>query len=256
MSEQTSRPRYYLLDELRGIAIILMVIFHAFVLLADVFYTETGRALYFGMRPVQPFIAGTFILICGICCRFSRSNGKRGLRLLGAALLVTLATWATTLFGLDMVITFGVLHFLAVAVLLFTLLDRPLERLPLLQIIVFTALFVASVGPYYAQRPGFGAGDRALHFPETALFPLYVLGFPSGSLYSADYFPLIPWLFLFFAGTALGIYGRAGRFPAWFAKSRIPPLQWLGRHSLLIYLLHQPVLMGLMALVFAIKNSA
>ena len=82
------KPRYYLLDELRGLAVVAMVVYHSFYLLADVFGSETGRMLVNCTRPVQPFIAGTFFVICGICARLSRSNWKRGLRLLGLALLL------------------------------------------------------------------------------------------------------------------------------------------------------------------------
>ena len=231
MPEKISRPRYILLDELRGLAIILMVAYHAFFLLAFVFNSRAGHALFDFMGPVQPFIAGTFILLCGVCCRFSQSNLKRGLKLAGAAAIVTLATLAMTLLGVDEVIWFGVLHFLACAVLLFALLQKLPDKVPpVVQIIGFAALFFV----FAFWRP----------FPRTDFFPLWALGFPSATLRSADYFPLIPWLFLFLAGTAVGIYGKQGRFPGWLEKSRIPPLAWLGRHSLLIYLLHQPVLYG------------
>ena len=227
----TKPPRYILLDELRGVAIVLMVVYHAFFSLGYVFGSGTGRRLFDFMGPVQPFIAGTFILLCGVCCRFSRSNLRRGLKLAGAAALVTLATLAMTLFGVDEVIWFGVLHFLACAVLLFALMQRLLDKVsPVVQIIAFAALFLA----FTVWRP----------FPRTDFFPLYALGFPSAALRSADYFPLIPWLFLFLAGTAIGNYGKQGRFPGWMEKSRVPALAWLGRHSLLIYLLHQPVLFG------------
>ena len=56
-------PRYILLDELRGLAIVLMVIYHAFYLLAFVFGSPAGRRLFDFMGPVQPFIAGAFILL-------------------------------------------------------------------------------------------------------------------------------------------------------------------------------------------------
>jgi len=229
-------PRYALLDELRGAAIILMVIYHALFSLAYVFGSGTGRRLFGLMGPVQPFIAGTFIFLCGLCCRFSRSNFKRGLELAGAAAIVTLATLVMTLFGVDEVIWFGVLHFLACAVLLFALVQKLAEKLPLeiappiAQIAIFASLFVMV---------------QQLALPPTDFFPLYALGFPSGTLRSADYFPLVPWLFLFMAGTAMGVYGKQGRFPGWMEKPRVPALAWLGRRSLLIYLLHQPVLFGI-----------
>ncbi len=258
MQEKTVRARYRTLDELRGAAIIFMVIYHALYLLSSVFESAAGRKIFTLAHPVQPFIAGTFILICGICCQLSRSNWKRGLRLLGAALLVSLCTWAMKLVGMDEVITFGVLHFLAVAVLLFALSQILWIKLSLkpalLLFIVFLFLFAASVLPLYKRDMGFGFISTVLRFPKTDFFPLFALGFPSSTLSSADYFPLIPWLFLFFAGAALGAYARQGRFPVCFTKSRVPALQWLGRHSLLIYLLHQPVLYALLSLALWLKK--
>jgi len=244
-----TRPRYVLLDELRGLAVIAMVVYHALFLLADVFGSPAGRALLYRAMPVQPFIAGTFILICGICCRLSHSNLKRGLRLLGLALLLTLSTYLLTFFGINEVILFGVLHFLAVAVLLFCLLEKPLAKVPPLpQILLFAALFLATAHPLYNGPSGIGFGPWFLPFPRTDLLPLFFLGFPSRALGSADYIPLIPWLFLFLAGTAIGTYARQGRFPAFFTKPRCAPLRWTGRHALVIYLLHQPVMFVLVTI--------
>lgn len=254
MGEQSKRPRYFLLDELRGLALVLMVVYHFFYLLGYVFGIDAGLRLFAGMSPIQPFIAGTFIFICGVCCRFSRSNAKRGLRLAGAAALVTLSTLLMHLLGMeDVLITFGVLHCLAAAVLLFALLQRPLEKVPALpQIIVFLLLFIITASPLYGGQPGLGIGRWLLPFPHTKLYPLYILGFPGSGLSSADYIPLLPWLPLFFAGTAAGIYGRQQRFPAFFARSHSRALQWLGRHSLLLYLLHQPVMYALIWIVLRV----
>ena len=81
------------------------------------------------------------------------------------------------------------------------------------------------------------------------------LGFPHRSFFSTDYFPLIPWFFLYLTGYFLF---RIGHQNGWnvrlFARGRFPLLNALGRHSLLIYLLHQPVLYGLSTLYFYIQK--
>ena len=65
---------------------------------------------------------------------------------------------------------------------------------------------------------------------------------PKG-FFSTDYFPLLPWLFLFWAGFFLHhLVGRERMQP--LRRSVCPPLGWLGRHSLVLYLLHQPVILG------------
>jgi len=225
------KQRYFLLDELRGLAVITMVLYHALFLLGNVFGSTAMQEWFIRARPVQPFIAGTFILICGICCRLSRSNVKRGLKLTGFAMGLTLGTYLITFIGIDEIIIFGVLHFLAAAILLFRLLDKPLAKVPpLLQVVAFTILFFIV---------------RLLPLPRTDSLALFILGFPSWAWQSADYFPLIPWLFLFFAGTAIGIYAKQGRFPAWFDKPRCRPLRWAGRQAIWIYLAHQPAMYAL-----------
>jgi uncharacterized membrane protein len=77
------------------------------------------------------------------------------------------------------------------------------------------------------------------------------LGFPHRGFFSTDYFSLLPWLFLFLTGYFLfRITTTKGWNIKLFARGRVPLLNWMGRHSLLVYLLHQPVLYGLGMLYF------
>ena len=71
---------------------------------------------------------------------------------------------------------------------------------------------------------------------------LYPFGIVSPDFRSSDYFPLLPWFFLFLMGSWLGNWKE--RVPENFRRLRVPGLAWLGRHSLLIYLVHQPVLVA------------
>ena len=77
------------------------------------------------------------------------------------------------------------------------------------------------------------------------------LGFPHRGFFSTDYFPLLPWFFLFVAGYFLfRLLDERGLNEKLFAKGNVPVLNWLGRHSLIVYLLHQPILYGLCLLFF------
>ena len=82
----------------------------------------------------------------------------------------------------------------------------------------------------------------------------FPLGFRSPDFASADYFPLLPWVFMFLAGTFLGRYAKAGKFPEFMYRSRVPFFSWIGRHALIIYVLHQPVIYGIMLLITAIRG--
>lgn len=73
---------------------------------------------------------------------------------------------------------------------------------------------------------------------------LWMFGWIYEGFVSTDYFPLLPWIFVFLLGTWAGKYIKEGRLPRWFYEAKCPPLAGVGRHSLLIYMLHQPVLYG------------
>ena len=77
------------------------------------------------------------------------------------------------------------------------------------------------------------------------------LGFPAPSFVSSDYFPLLPWLFLFWTGFYL--YRLRPETPA-VPDIRLPGIGAIGRHSLMVYLLHQPVIYGLLALIFSLQE--
>ena len=78
---------------------------------------------------------------------------------------------------------------------------------------------------------------------------LWLFGFTTPDFASADYFPLLPWFFVFLLGTWAGRYVKAGRLPQWFYTARAPRLALVGRHALLLYVLHQPLLYALTMLL-------
>ena len=113
----------------------------------------------------------------------------------------------------------------------------------------------ASVTDLGAVWTGLRAPDREGRFEDVllgydtpdALYEtnwLAPLGFHNASFLSADYFPLLPWAFVFAAGTFIGRWAARGQFPKWMYPSRVPPLSWMGRHALILYIVHQPVIIG------------
>ena len=104
------KQRLILLDELRGFAVCCMVFYHGFYSLASIFGLSIGRDLLYFFMPAEPWFAGLFILISGICCNFSHSNAVRGAKLLLVGLAVTLVT---CLILPQERIIFGILHFLS-----------------------------------------------------------------------------------------------------------------------------------------------
>ena len=107
----------------------------------------------------------------------------------------------------------------------------------------------------------YGINDRHLGFFGLKLFELPLnlyknlftafWGFPEIGFYSSDYFALLPWMFLYFAGYFLYGMWKEGQIPdAACLNQKIPVLTWMGKNSLLIYMIHQPVIYGIFKIIF------
>lgn len=250
--------RIHLMDELRGFAVFCMVFYHGFYTLAFLMGQSWGEWLYRFFMPAEPWFAGLFIFIAGISSNLTHSNLVRGVKLLGVALLVTLATAIAVP---DELIVFGILHFLSVCMIAFGLLQLLRRRLGrteeppfrLWPVVVCAVLFIVTryLASGYLQIPFVLRVFLPSGWYQAWLAPL---GLPGPGFSSADYFPLLPWCFVFAAGTVVGRLAKAGKFPAWTYPSRVPFFSFLGRHALLIYVLHQPVIYCAALLVQAIVS--
>lgn len=237
------------IDELRGLDIVVMVFYHAMYDIVYVFGVDIPFFYNFLMPYVQPFIAGIFIVLSGISCRYSRSNLKRGLRVF---LLGMLLTAVTLLFMPTEAIYFGILHFMGTAMMLFALIQ------PLLDKIKPSMLFIMSVALYiltqHLPRGWIGVGDWIrITLPQQLYAQSYLLplGFAGKG---ADYFPLMPHFFLFLAGSALGVFFQRNQMPAWLYDTHVRLFSTIGRHTIVIYMLHQPVLMAVFWAYFTLAR--
>lgn len=226
--------RIALLDEIRGFCVLCMILYHGLDILFRVGDWALCQNLYQILSPLEPFYAATFILLCGISSRLSRSNLRRGLKLGAIALSISVVTlWVLPKFQITGVKDyFGILHLLALCILLFHFWEKVLSKLPpTWGVLLFGASFMIA----------------ALFTPcetaETNLF--FWLGFHNEHFFSADYFPLLPFGFVFFVGTYLGSWAKEGAIPDWMYPRRVPVFDWLGTHALLLYVTHVPVLYGL-----------
>ena len=223
-----------------------MVFFHAFYDMAYIFELKIGVRLYDFFLPAEQIFAGTFILIAGISSELSKSNVARGIKVTAIALAMSAAT---ILFIPDQAIYFGVLHMLGISMILYGLLRKFISKIPApLTAAIFSLAFTLT---YNIPNRFFGLPFMKLSLPRSwfKIPYLFPFGIYTDSFYSSDYFPLIPWVLLFFAGTALGRYAKAGRFPQFMNKSRVKPLSFLGHHALVIYVAHQPVIFGLLYII-------
>jgi uncharacterized membrane protein len=148
-------------------------------------------------------------------------------------------------------IWFGVLHCYGVCMLLWGLLGDVERRadarlwVPLLLLFFAVLRFIAS-GTVWLPFLGTIALPDALYQSQY----LFWLGFPRSDFVSADYWPLLPWGLLFVAGGLLGQHWHRYGFPDWLRNRAFAPLAAFGRHTLSVYLIHQPVFIGLLWLWF------
>jgi len=243
---KTSSERFWEIDVLRGIAILMMITYHVIFDLNYFGFTSTDL----NSLPVLLFLypVGTlFLLLVGISLTLSYSRVKqtltrnqlwikyfnRGSSIFGLGLLITLVTWVYPHNGF---IVFGVLHCIGLSILL----AYPFIRSRL------SALLVGVI------CIGIGV---VLRISVTVDFPwLLWLGFVPTQFYTLDYFPLLPWVGVVLVGIFLGnsLYQnniRSFRLKDYsqFIITRL--FCFLGRHSLIIYLLHQLIIVGILYLV-------
>ncbi len=245
MTTATRRPvRLWEVDTLRGLAVVLMVFYH-FTWDLNYFGLFEGNLLVGPWQIFARSIATLFLFVMGVSLTLSYNRERRqtdqtflftrylrrGLKIFGLGLIITLATYL--FIGRGFVI-FGILHLLGVSIILaypFLHLNR--------WVTLAAGLLVLGLGFFYVD-------DLRVSFPW-----LIWLGVNQGGRYMVDYYPLLPW----FGMALLGVFAGYSFYPQGQPRFLLPDLagvipvrglRFLGQHALLIYLVHQPLLIGLL----------
>ena len=243
---KSEKRRIELLDELRGVAILAMIVHHTFLDIGAVLGLDWGYTVFDRLCVLQPIFWAIFIIISGICSRLSRNTLKRGLIVLGAGLAVTLVTAVIMpKMGMDGAeIYFGILSCLGSCMIITGLCMPLIEKTNykigmLVSAILFAATYGISTGKILFGLVKLPAALYSTNY-------LMPLGMYSSTFESADYFALIPWFFMFLFGAFVGKTAKDGGFPEWTYKKRVKAFAFVGRNSLWFYLAHQPVIYALL----------
>ena len=235
------KSRIWELDALRGVCILCVIVVHFLFDLS--FFGGLDLTLPAWYVFLQEYGGAIFVVLSGICVTLGSKSVRRGLIVFACGMLITAVTYGMYRLGMsgaDVVVKFGVLHLLGVCMLVYP----AFKKLPPAMLTVL-GLVIAITG--YAIR--------GIIVPQHWLFPL---GLTYEGFTSSDYFPLFPQLGYFLIGAAIGKTAYREKrtlLPGSFQKTGIARFFcWCGRQSLFIYLLHQPIVYGLLELVLLLRG--
>lgn len=244
-----SQGRIGIFDAVRGFSVISMVLFH---FCYDLKYIAGFELAWFS----SPFldiwrasISWTFLFIAGCMCPLSKNNLKRALKYAVVALLIWVVT---SIAGVDIAISFGIIYCMAACTFVAWLLQKLdcLPRGPVAAVILFVVFILLLDLP----DGSVGIGSFTLELPEVLYQSEWFawLGLPGPNFSSGDYYPLLPYLLLYLAGAAIGTTWARRGYPSWACNAHVPVLNFVGEHALLIYVLHQPVLLLIVLLIYVL----
>ena len=228
------RQRIDAIDIARGVALLAMAVYHFAWDLEFFGYVDPGMTAVGGWKIFARSIASSFLFLAGVSLFLAHADGirwrgywRRLAMVAGAALAISVATYFATP---DSFIFFGILHQIALA----SVLGLAFVRLPAVLTLVAAGLVVA-----------------APHFLRAAFYDApwwWWTGLSEAYPRSNDYVPVFPWFAAVLAGIAVAKLARSSglldRLAAIRSGRWAQPAAFAGRHSLAVYLIHQPVLIA------------
>lgn len=223
--------RIWELDFLKGIAFLIMVWDHVVFDLGDLFGVNTSKLGFFE-NGIGEIAAVIFMTVCGVSITLGRHNIKRGLTVFSLAMLLTAGTYiAGYVMDAELVILFGILHFLGLAMIIGHFVKKlPTWAIPLLVIEAF------ALNPLVKE----------ISINTNVFFPI---GIYNNLFYSSDYFPLIPNLGYVFIGIFIGKVFYKKKKSLFRHSPKKSFICCLGRNTLLLYFVHQPIIYGILYLI-------
>jgi len=243
--------RFWELDFTRGLAVIGMIIFHALWNLN--FFGYTTLNLYSGWLGIfQKVIAVTFLALVGIGLTLSANKHenyktwflKRGLFIFGLGMLITAFTF---IFFRENLIYFGILHLIGVSIILAIPFAKQIYANLILGLsLIITGLYLQTLTFNFSYLLWLGFYTPLATFDYFSY--LLWLGFYT-PLATFDYYPILPWFGVILIGIAVGniIYKNGNRLKEIKEYNNI--ISKIGKQSLLIYFIHQPILFGVLMLL-------
>ena len=172
--------RVHIIDEVRGFAIICMVVYHGFYDYCEIFGNRIPLFYSDWLQILKMGFVGLFVFISGAACKYSRNNLKRGIICFAIAMAMTVSTWSIQFIPQKdvsvMVIKFGIIHLLGASMIIFALVSKHTDKIPAKHgLWIFSLLFIIT----------YGITDRYI-----GIFPILKIDLP-------DWFYITDYLFAF-----------------------------------------------------------
>lgn len=239
-------PRFRAFDVLRGFSVVSMVLFHFCYDLKFI----AGKDPSWFAPPLQDIwrasISWVFLFVAGCMCSFSRNNLRRAIPYCGVACAIFVVT---TIAAVDTPISFGIMFCIGACTLIVGLLERAGIRPHSVPAAILFMLCFALTLHVPHEYVGWGSMRMALPTSWYTTPWFSWLGLPGPGFSSGDYYPVIPFLFMYLCGTAMGWHWKESGYPPFLQRLACPPLEWVGRNALPIYVMHQPILLLISSLV-------
>ncbi|MCR4647987.1 MAG: DUF1624 domain-containing protein [Lachnospiraceae bacterium] len=246
------KERFYLLDDLRGFAVLGMIFCHTLYDLES--YGVILPFTYTWQYELwEQFLRFLFFFISGYCVYLGRKSLKRGLIVSACGLIVTIVS---IVIKVNPPIVFGVLTCMGFNMIAAIPFKRIINKKNAPYFLFgFLILLVLTL---HIHRGYFGIlSYKVFEFPKAwygeyslpLTYVLAFLGIPSRKFASSDYFPFVPWFFLFMTGFSVNAWLGDKLSKMKIMKLKVQPLEFIGKHSLIFYLAHQPIVMGIVMLL-------
>lgn len=229
---KTQKNRIWEIDFLRGIAFFFMAYDHVIYDLNYIFNYKTNFLWGYDYL-IGNISAVLFMVLCGVSTNFSKNNLKHGVFVFGCAMSLTLFTHLLDFFAnTSLSINFGILHLLGIGIIIIHF----IKNLKIIWVSIFTV--ICYFMPFVLKQ---------ISLPGNWLF---AIGIHNNKFYSADYYPLFPYLAYILLGLILGKILYKNKKSLFNFTLPDNPISFIGRNSLIFYIIHQPIFLLILFVIF------
>lgn len=239
------KKRYYVIDYIRAFLIINMVLYHS---LWDIVYMFNNNISWYTSdlgEIWQRFICITFIMLSGFCWSLSKNHFKRGLIVFIGGIIIS----AITIIAMpENAIKFGILTFIGFSIFIMIPFEKVLRHINIyigFTVSILLFIFTKDINKgyiffYNIKLPRFLYNGDIMSF----------FGFKDKEFFSTDYFSLLPWFFIFITGYFIYKIMESKDFLYILEGKKNSITEFLSKGSLIIYLIHQPIVYGVLMIIY------